>query len=80
MSTGRICPCLTEAEPEAAPAAPGGGGGGGTVMDDGGGSGAAAGDWGPDNDDGQAENTVRHYTGKIRAFFLQQNRLLLGLG
>ena len=60
MSTGRICPCLTEAAPEAAaPASPSSGG---TVMDDGVGS-DAAGDWGPNIDGGQGEKA-----GKIRAF------------
>ena len=69
MSTGRICPCLTEAAPaEADPAAAPAGGG--AVMAEGNGGGGSVGDQGPDNDVGQAENTVRRYAGKLRAFSL----------
>ena len=62
MSTGQICPCLTEADPEASTAAPGSPGHiviaeGGVIRDP-----MSA---GTVSDDGPAENTVRRDTGKI---------------
>ena len=62
MSTGRICPCLTEADRKADPAVVDVIDRGG-VIDDGGGRGSA----GIDSDAGQAENTDKPFTGKTRA-------------